>query len=286
MKKLLFLLLGFLIVSVSSPAQAGDCSTRSSVNWHATVSSATHVRVDCDDHKGPVGDSVGVVPAGEVIRILEVDRNQEYFIVQTSKGKGFIYKTFLKDIVQSPLPGTEQFVNSIFTDLPTDHQYYSQIADVKSRGIVGGSNGMIKADDPINRVELAKILVEATAEDSVISKASLSDSTYSDIELKAWYLPYLKVAKDRGIMTGDKSSSGFGPTTVRPGDSANGGEVAKMIAVAFDLQVRASKDGERWYKPYLEALRELNALPYTKGDHQVTRAEMMFMVSMVLSKKS
>ncbi len=286
------------ILSVFSPTvQAGNCKIRDKVDWHATVSSATHVRVQCDDHKGPVGDSVGVVSGGTIVQILEVDKNREYFMVQGPSGIGFIYKSFLNDVKEFPMPGGDDpapvvaekeheepsHPNSVFSDLPTTHKYYPYISDVKSRGIVSGSNGAIKADDLINRVELAKILVEATTDEQTISKAMLADGVYSDIEPKGWYRPYLKVAKDRGIMTGDKRT-GSGPTTLRPGDSANGGEVAKMIAVAFDLDVQAAKTGEQWYKPYLEALRDLGALPYTKGDHQVTRGEMMFMVSVVLSQ--
>ncbi len=279
MKKLLLLSVLALSLLQIPQALAGDCSNRSNVDWHATVSSATNVRIECDDHKGPVGTSVGVVPAGEVIRIVEVDRNKEYFVVETSKGKGFIYKSFLKDIKEFAMAVPEP---SIFQDLDKGHRYYDEIADVKARGIVSGSNGMIKADDPINRVELAKILVEATMESSAITSASLDDGTYSDIQPGSWYLPYLKLANDKGIMTGDKRSDS-GPKTVRPGDSANGAEVAKMIAIAFDLDIRAAGAGEEWYVPYMQMLEMMGALPYSDAGHQVTRAEMMHVISRVLS---
>lgn len=282
MKKTLIISVLTMAFSIlfSSSAHAGDCSNRSNVDWHATVSSATNVRIECDDHKGPVGTSVGVVPAGEVIRIVEVDRNREYFVVETSKGKGFIYKSFLKDINEFALAVPEP---SIFQDLDKAHQYYDEIADVKERGIVSGSDGLIKADDPINRVELAKILVEATMEADAISSASLADGVYSDIQPGAWYLPYLKLANDKGIMTGDKRS-GTGPKTVRPGDSANGAEVAKMIAIAFDLEIRSPGEGEEWYTPYMQMLEQMGALPYSDAKHQVTRGEMMYMISRVLSR--
>jgi hypothetical protein len=282
MKKTLTLTTLALSLLFAPISYAGDCSNRTNVDWHATVSSATNVRIECDDHKGPVGTSVGVVPAGEVIRIVEVDRNREYFVVETSKGKGFIYKSFLKDINEFAMAVPEP---SIFQDLDKAHQYYDQIADVKARGIVSGSNGMIKADDPINRVELAKILVEATMDASAIENAVLADSVFSDIQAGSWYLRYLKLANDKGIMTGDKRS-GTGPKTVRPGDSANGAEVAKMIAIAFDLEVRSAGPGEDWYVPYMQMLEQMGALPYSNANHQVTRAEMMFMISRVLSAQN
>lgn len=280
MKKFLLPSIAFAFFLLAPTTHAGDCSLRSQVDWHATISAATNVRVDCDDHNGPVGESVGVVPAGEVVKILEVDRNREYFIVETSKGVGFVYKSFLKDINEFPIPGTE---SSIFPDLSTLHPYYDEIADVKARGIVSGnSNGEIKADDPINRVELAKILVEATTLAFVIESAELNEKLFSDIQAGSWYEKYLQIAHDKGIMTGD-SREGTGPTTVRPGDFAIGAEVAKMVAVAFDLNVRAAGKTEEWYVPYMQLLEQMGALPFSEAGHQVTRAEMMFMVSRVLA---
>jgi hypothetical protein len=278
MKKTLILSALALSLLLTPQTYAGDCSNRSNVNWHATVSSATNVRIECDDHKGPVGTSVGVVPAGEVIRIVEVDRNREYFIVETSKGKGFIYKSFLKDINEFAMVVPEP---SVFQDLDKAHKYYDEIADVKSRGIVSGSNGMIKAEDPINRVELAKILVEATMEALDITSAVLADGVFSDIEKGSWYVKYLKLARDKGIMTGDKRE-GTGPRSVRPGDGANGAEVAKMIAIAFDLEIRSAGPGEDWYVPHMQMLEQMGALPYSDPNHRVTRAEMMYMISRVL----
>ena len=92
------------------------------------------------------------------------------------------------------------------------------------------------------------------------------------------------MAKEKGIMTGDKKD-GFGPKTVRPGDFANGAEVAKMIAIAFNLEIRAAATGEAWFVPYLEVLDGMNAVPYSDAGHQVTRAEMMLMISRVLSQQ-
>src|SRR5690606_15785130 len=144
-------------------------------------------------HKGPVGSSVGVVPAGEVIRILEVDRYQENYLVETTVGTGFVFRSFLKDIIQSPLLRPEP---SVFRDLAKDHPYYDAIAAVKARGIVQGTpDGKINADNKVNRVELAKILVEATWDDDHIAQASLSNNVYSDVEKGAWYLPYLELAR-------------------------------------------------------------------------------------------
>ncbi len=271
---LLFIAASLLLVVGASPAFAGDCKTRDEVNWHATITSVVFVRDDCPSG----GDIVGTVPGGEVVRILEVDRYNEFYLVETSVGTGFLFASFLTDITYSALPGTETYPDSIFIDLNPSHQYYSEIADVKAQGIVSGTpDGEILADEPINRVELAKILVEATTDDTTIDNAVLGVSTYSDDEYGAWYSKYLQIAREKYIMRGDS-----GATTVRPGDNANGAEVAKMIAVAFDLEIPAAQAGEDWYDPYMDVLDGLGALPYSGADHLVTRGEMMFMVSNVL----
>jgi hypothetical protein len=283
MKKFLVVVLSsVLLMSLIPVASAGDCTKRTEVEWQATIKSAVYVRVDC-----PSGDIVGTAPAGERVEILEVDNHGDFYLIRTSVGTGFVYNSYLKDIVKSPLVVESEtkaevkpikYENSIFGDLNPSHKYYDEIAEVKAKGIVGGNpDGSIEADAAINRAALAKILVEATNEDEAIAKASLGAGVYSDVELGAWYTPYLKIAKDMNVMTGDS-----GKATVRPGDKANGAEVAKMIAIAFEIEVREKKAWEQWYTPYFEALGELEALPYVDGNHKVTRAEMMFMISVVL----
>lgn len=278
MKKLfLSITTTFLFILTAQTALAGDCTARTQVDWHATITSAVYVRANC-----PEGDAIGVVPAGEVVKILEVDKYNEFYLVETSVGTGFLFESFLTDITHSPLPGSEPttFPESIFIDLNPNHQYYDEIADVKEKEIVSGTpDGKILADNPVNRAELAKILVEATTEDEVINSATLETGIYSDVQFGAWYTTYLAIARQKTIVTGDGSGSGI--TTVRPADNANGAEVAKMIAIAFELDVEAGAGG-MWYKPFMDELKTMGALPYNNPDHTVTRGEMMFMVSRVL----
>lgn len=291
MKKLLtsiiaatFFITGTAFILNPTPVMAGECTVRDTVNWHATITSAVFLRSDC-----PTGDIIGTVPAGEEIQILEVDRFSEFYLVKTSVGTGFLYSSFLKDITQSPLPGTESstaedeptYPNSIFIDLNPNHKYYDEIADLKEKGIIGGNpEGEINADDPVNRAELAKILVEATTDDSLIEDAVLDEGVYFDVQLGAWYTPYLQIAREKGIMSGDWTGKNI--TTVRPGDNANGAEVAKMISEAFTLDIIVSDSETAWYAPYMNILEEMDVLPYSSPSHIVTRGEMMYMVSGVL----
>lgn len=283
MKKLLIGGAVFFILGIA-PALAGDCTVRDSVDWHATITSGVFLRSDC-----PSGDVVGTVPAGEVVQILEVDKYNEFYLVKTSVGTGFLFASFLKDINHSPLPGSEPIIpqsypNSIFIDLNPNHEYYDEIADLKEKGVVSGNpEGKILADMPVNRAELAKILVEAVVEDGMIEEAVLPQGIYTDVQAGAWYLPYLQIAREKGIMSGDQKAGQTGATTVRPGDNANGGEVAKMIAEAFELEIEM-ENNQAWYMPYMKKLEDLNVLPYESASHIVTRGEMMFMISKMLNE--
>ena len=296
MKKFCSALMSFVLVLTLVPvALAGDCTKRSKVEWQATISSGVYVRDNC-----PTGKIVGTAPKGEVVEILEVDEHGDFYLIRSSVGTGFVYNSYLKDIVKSPKISREEakdqankeyesqkvetkyYENSIFKDLDPNHKYYQHISDVKSKGIVSGNpDGTVQADMPIVRAALAKILVEATTDAEKIAKANLGKEVYSDVKLGEWYVPYLAIAKEKSIMTGDGGLK-KGSTTVRPGDKAKGAEVAKMIAVAFELELREAKSWEQWYAPYMEALDGLGALPFSSPDHVVTRGEMMFMVSTVL----
>jgi hypothetical protein len=273
MKNRIFFLLAAMALCLPATALAGDCTVRDKIDGQATITSGVFLRADC-----PSGDIVGTVPAGERVELLEVDRYGEFYLVKTSVGTGFLFESFLKDI---DMTGKEEtYSNSVFVDLNPQHKYYAQIADLKAKGIISGNpEGKIMADSPVNRAELAKILVEANVEDEEIAEARLGAGIYSDVDLQAWYSPYLHIAREKGILTGDGAGSGL--TTVRPAGYANGAEVTKMLVTAFELPIEYG-EGASWYAPYWNTLQKMNILPYQKANHQVSRGEMFYMISKIL----
>lgn len=266
-------LLGLFFTSTVS---AGDCIVRDKVNKEATIKTAVNVRSDC-----PNGAVVGTVRAGEKVRILEVDRYNEFYLVETSVGTGFLFSSFLINIQDvAPLKPAQYFMDSVFWDLSPNHKYYQEVRYVKENGIVAGyPDGSIKAEQPVNRAELAKILAEVVASDEEVLAAKLPVGTYVDIEEGEWYVPYLQLARMYGFMTGDSNGR-----TVRPGDIANGAEVARMISVAFGLDIETSGNFNNWYDPYFDALRKVISIPYQNPAHVVTRGEMMYMAAQVHKK--
>ena len=94
------------------------------MDWYATIASATHVRVNCDDHKGPVGESVGVASAGEVVRIVRSRHEPRVLHRRNRKGNRIHLRLLPERHRESSLPRPEP---SIFRDLTKDHPYYSAI---------------------------------------------------------------------------------------------------------------------------------------------------------------
>jgi len=273
MKKSISSLLSLVLLSILIPTTfAGECHQRHEISKEATISSAVFLRDDC-----PEGEIIGTLKAGETVKLLEVDIEDGFYLVDSSLGQGMIWRTFLKDIHEVEAPKT--YEDSIFIDLNPEHQYYEEIAQVKEQGIVNGNpDGTIQADELINRAALAKILIESISTDEEIANAHLGIARYSDVDTEAWYAPYLELANLKEIMTGDE-----GKDTVRPAEGANGAEVAKMIVIAFELELKSAVyDNDVWYSKYLQTLEDLNALPYDNADHEVTRGEMMYIIAKVM----
>jgi hypothetical protein len=165
MKSLKKVILLSFVVSLfvsTNVAMAGDCTKRDKVDWQGTISS------------------------GERVSIKEVDKHGDFYLIESSVVTGFIYKSYLKDIDKSPLVVEAEVIaeptryeDSAFWDLNPEDKYYNYIVDAKEKGIVAGNpDGSIEGDASINRAALAKILVEATNEDSDISAAVLESGVY------------------------------------------------------------------------------------------------------------
>lgn len=150
------------------------------------------------------------------------------------------------------------------------HYYQDAIEYVSKKGLMKGYAGDIfKPDAPINRAELAKILMSDYSE----AQAPLAASCFSDVKKDIWYAPFVCVAKERGIISGSNGifSSDRQVTLV---------EAAKMISLADGHPVRSAQDGEEWFMPYVELINEKKAIPPTIEyiAQELTRAEVAVML--------
>lgn len=86
-----------------------------------------------------------------------------------------------------------------FTDVNKNHKYCSAIKWAKSNDIFEGySNGAFGPDQPINRVEALKVILE----NFNIKQSNHNHSYFTDTYSHAWYAPYLNSAVSLGIVQG------------------------------------------------------------------------------------
>lgn len=135
---------------------------------------------------------------------------------------------------------------------------------VKSAGIFSGyPDGTFRSWGVMNRVETAKVVL------LVFGKQILSDDGtnlgFRDVEIGAWYMPYLATAKSLGMVRG------YGNLTVRPGEQINRVELLKVFLAASGkdfshVTVGAAPYADTpftsatsWYMPYVQYAKS-NAL--------------------------
>lgn len=151
----------------------------------------------------------------------------------------------------------KNFNKSVFRDV-TDHWAKNYIEALYRKGIVKGrSSGIYAPDDFLPRAEFLKIALEAIgAETQDID--SILDPPYRDVPVYAWYVTYVKRAKELGLIRG------YANRQFKPEQFINRAEAVKILisAFKFDLDYRlpdaADVSGRRyndlvegqWYYPY------------------------------------
>ncbi len=171
-----------------------------------------------------------------------------------------------------------QPVFAAFTDVTSSDPDYDAIVFAQNNNIVSGyPDGTFKAQNNVNRAEFTKIIVGAISgydpskDPSNFDIYSLMSVPFNDVESGQWYIPYLRKAYASGII------SGYPDGTFQPANDINFAEAAKVIVNGFGYQ---TSPGAVWYKPYVDTLAGLNAIPttITGFDQKITRGEMVEMI--------
>jgi flagellar hook assembly protein FlgD len=117
-----------------------------------------------------------------------------------------------------------------YTDVSTSSLYCDAVEWTTSQGIfLGYADNTFKPNDPINRVELLKVILEAYNAD--ILPGDGTNLGFNDVTVGEWYMPYIRTGKNLGVFHGD-----VGYYTARPGDTVNRAEALKMIFETLDAQ--------------------------------------------------
>ncbi len=132
-----------------------------------------------------------------------------------------------------------------FSDVSSSHPYIAAIRWGKVSGILSGyPDGTFQPDRTVNRAEFLKIVFAAEGDDV----ASASDPTgFGDVNEGAWYAPYIRYAKQQGIVQGYPDGS------FRPEQAVNFAEALKMAYVALGISGESASGA--WYEPYLSHAR-------------------------------
>ncbi|HZG75945.1 MAG TPA: S-layer homology domain-containing protein, partial [Paenibacillus sp.] len=80
----------------------------------------------------------------------------------------------------------------LFTDVGADYWAYSAIADLSTRGVLGGyPDGKFRPDRVVTRAELAKIMVLAAG----LDVQKVGQTSFADVKPGDWHAPYVEAAK-------------------------------------------------------------------------------------------
>ena len=115
--------------------------------------------------------------------------------------------------------------------IDVSHAQCDEAAKVIYRGVEAGfiqgyPDGTFKPTRPVNRAEAFKILFAASGKKEIQSDdlVGLSESSFSDVEIDAWYGKYILYGHLQGILEGDESGYLY------PGSSVTRADTVKMIA--------------------------------------------------------
>lgn len=171
------------------------------------------------------------------------------------------------------------FSQQPFTDVPINHPNYQAIEYLRSQNIVRGYlDGTFKPNTVINRAEFVEFIINPFILDTngmgTCVKANTPSTSsrvfFSDVAKGTWYAENICFAKMKDLV------NGYPDGTFRPADSISFVEAAKIISNVFGLNVGAYQTGEFWYRPYVQSLSDLHAIPtnITRINQALSRADM------------
>lgn len=171
------------------------------------------------------------------------------------------------------------FSQKPFTDVPQGSTYFESVEYLRTHNVLKGYlDGTFKPDTRINRAEFVKFVVNPLLLDTnnlsncLNANLSASGTTvfFPDVARDSWYASELCFAKTKNII------SGYPDGRFHPADSINFVEAAKILSIVFSLKVEGDTTGEFWYRPYVQRLADLHAIPTTisRFDQTMTRGQM------------
>lgn len=165
-----------------------------------------------------------------------------------------------------------------YSDVDSSHLYSEAIDYITTQEIVQGyEDGTYKPDNPINRAEFTKILIEAKYGSN---PTEFADACFTDFTIDRWFSSYVCYAKAEGII------SGYPDGTFGPANNINLAEASKIIVNIFKIE-KVEPVGTRWYSEYVETMLAEGYIPasFQYISDEVTRGEMAEMIWRIMEEK-
>jgi len=147
-----------------------------------------------------------------------------------------------------------------FTDVSPTNPNYEAINNLKFNGVISGyPDGTFKPDQPVNRVEVLKMIFEGL---DITEPTTLITPSFADIDLNSWYGQYLKKAATLQMI------EGYADGTFKPAQTVNLVENLKLILEAskVELPTTISQDTfndtpkDQWYAKYVQYAKDTNII--------------------------
>ena len=175
------------------------------------------------------------------------------------------------------------FSQKPFTDVPSTSADYQAIEYLRTQKVIKGyMDGTFKPNSIINRAEFVEFIINPYILDTngmgtcvKTNTAEASDTVFfTDVKKGMWYAENICFAKIHNII------NGYPDKTFRPSKSINFVEAAKIINNVFSLNIGAYQSGEFWYRPYVQSLSDLHAIPTNikRMSQTLSRADMAHIV--------
>lgn len=171
------------------------------------------------------------------------------------------------------------FSQNPFTDVPANSTYFQSIEYLRTQNVLKGYlDGTFRPSTRINRAEFVHFVINPFILDTNNMSACIKENVssaashvfFSDVPRDEWYSIDVCFAKTKDLI------NGYPDGTYRPANSINFVEAAKIISNVFSLNIEKDETEEFWYRPYVQRLSDLHAIPVsiTRFGQTMTRGEM------------
>ncbi len=176
--------------------------------------------------------------------------------------KKFISILILTATLTFPLFASALSTTPPFSDVTSTNPNFIAITKLKDEGVISGyPDGTFKPNQAVNRVEALKMILLGSGLNN-FSKI-ITPTNFSDIDKTQWYMPYLRAAVSKNIV------SGYPDGSFKPTQTVNLVESLKMVIrtnkinlnkIIVSKTLYADTPINQWYTKYIQYAKNLNLI--------------------------